>query len=718
MNAIAKLVVRHSRLVLFGFIALMALSTIGGFQAFGKLQAAGYDDPGSASGVVQRVLQSQFHQAQPDLILVSTFKDPADDASSVAIGAKLKQSLRAEVGVKKVSSYFTLQSPPALRSTDGKSVYFFVYFAKTADSNAAASAIQHKYDGYFHGARIYIAGWTAVAVTINHSIAKDLAFAESIAIPVTVILLVFAFGSLVASGLPFLVAVISAFGAFLVIWLVSLFTNVSVFSINLVTGMSLGLGIDYALLIVNRFREERVKGREVPEAVTQTLKTAGRTVFFSGFTVAVVMAALLFFPQYFLRSFAVAGMAAVGFAVLGALFPLAALLNLLGDRVNKGRVLKAAITPKETGFWESISRAVMRRPLPIVFVILLFLGGITSIAFKANFGLVDDRILPKQNSVVVANDVIRTSFSGREGSPVEVLLRNPSQNQLLQYTKQLSQLSHVVRVQSPLGIAQNGFLDPGYAPIFADFRADGYVRVQAIGDVEPRSGQGVALIKQVRAIQTPIHYVRVGGSAASFTDSIQGISNALPWSLGWIALATLILLFLFTGSVLLPFKAVLLNALSLGTTLGFLTWVFQLDNLHWLVGPFQVTGSIDLSTVVLVVVIAFGLSMDYELFLLGRIKEEHDRGMSTIDSVSFGLQRSGRIVTTAAFVLAVSFFGFVTSGVSIMKLLGLGIAFAILLDASIVRALLVPALMRLFGAANWWAPKWLKWVYRKAGLEH
>ncbi|MEN9989577.1 MAG: hypothetical protein RL508_556 [Actinomycetota bacterium] len=718
MNGIAKLVVRHSRLVLFGFIALMALSTIGGFQAFGKLQAAGYDNPGSQSGIVARVLQTQFHQSQPDIILVTTFQGQADDTASVAIGSKLQQSLATEAGVNRVTSYFSLQSPPALRSTDGKSVYFFVYFNKNADTNTTATAIQNKYDGHFHGARIYVAGWTAVAVTINHHISSDLALAESIAVPVTVLLLVFAFGSLVASGLPFLVAVISAFGAFLVIWLVSLFTDVSVFSINLVTGMSLGLGIDYALLIVNRFREERARGHEVADAVTQTLKTAGRTVFFSGFTVAVVMAALLFFPQYFLRSFAVAGMAAVGFAVVGALFPLCALLNLLGDRVNKGKVLQAAITPKETGFWEVLSRAVMRRPLPIVFVILLFLGGITSIAFKANFGLVDDRILPKQNSVVVANDVIRTSFSGREGSPIEVLLRNPSQNQLLHYTNQLSQLKHVVRVQSPLGITQNGFLDNGYAPIFSSYRSDGFVRVQAIGDVEPRSGQGVSLIKSVRAIQTPIHYVRVGGSAASFTDSIQGISDALPWSLGWMTLATLILLFLFTGSVLLPIKAVLLNALSLGTTLGFLTWVFQLDNLHWLVGAFQVTGSMDLSTTVLVVVIAFGLSMDYELFLLGRIKEEHDRGMSTIDSVSYGLQRSGRIVTTAAFVLAVSFFGFVTSGVSIMKLLGLGIAFAILLDATIVRALLVPALMRLFGAANWWAPKWLKWVYHKAGLDH
>ena len=346
------------------------------------------------------------------------------------------------------------------------------------------------------------------------------------------------------------------------------------------------------------------------------------------------------------------------------------------------------------------------------------LGGLTSIAQTAHFGLVDDRVLPRDNAVVLANEQIRTRFSGREGSPVEILLRNPSANQLIKYTHDLSELDNVVRVQSPAGITQNGVLDTGYAPYFTNYRNDGFVRVQAIIDVDSRSTDGFNLVQEVRDIDTKIQYVKVGGAAGVYTDSLLGISDNLPMALIWLALTTLILLFLFTGSVILPIKAVLLNLLSLGATLGFVTWVFQEGHLRWLIGDFQVTGTIDASTMVLIAVMAFGLSMDYELFLLSRIKEQHDRGLSTTDSVSFGLQHSGRIITAAALVLAVSFYAFTTSGVSIMKMLGLGVAFAILLDATVVRALLVPALMRLFGDANWWAPKWLKWVYKKVGLDH
>ncbi|MEN9715018.1 MAG: hypothetical protein RJA35_485, partial [Actinomycetota bacterium] len=324
----------------------------------------------------------------------------------------------------------------------------------------------------------------------------------------------------------------------------------------------------------------------------------------------------------------------------------------------------------------------------------------------------------KAAQVVQANNQVRTRFTGREGTPIEVILGHPSANELLSYTNELSQLKHVVRVQSPMGITQNGLLDTGYAPAFAGYTQDGLTRVQAIIDLDSRSNDAYSLVLKVRDLKTDIKYVRVGGAAASYTDSLLGISNNLPKALIWLALATLVLLFFFTGSVLLPIKAVLLNLLSLAATMGFLTWVFQDGNLKWLVGDFQTTGTLDSSTMVLVAIMAFGLSMDYELFLLSRIKEQHDKGRSTIDSVSYGLQHSGRIITTAALVLAVSFFAFITSGVTIMKLLGLGVAFAILLDATVVRALLVPALMRLFGEFNWWAPKWLKVIYRKAGLEH
>jgi len=717
MNALAKLTTRHSRWVLFGFIALIGLSSIWGFQAFGELKSGGYDNPGADSGIVARILDGQFKQAIPDAVLYVDFKQSADATASVALADGLTRDLQSASGVERVTSYYSLGNPSSLRSIDGKEVYFFVYYKQSADSNATALKLQSNFDGWYHGARVYVGGGTTIGAEINSHITKDMSGAESVAVPVTILLLIFVFGSVVAAGLPFLVAMISALGSLFALWVAAQMADTSVFGVNLITGLSLGLGIDYALLMVNRYREERLN-RGVTEAVEVTIKTAGRTVFFSGLTVAVVLLALGFFPQYFLRSFAVAGVSIVVFAVLGALLALPALLHLLGDRVNKLKIMPGNLAPKDKGIWERISRGVMLRPLRVLFVALIALAGLVSLGQGVNFGLVDDRILPADAKVVIASDQARTRFAGREATPVEVILGHPSQDELIQYTNKLSQISGVVRVQSPLGITQNGVLDTGYSPAFANYTTDGLTRVQAITDIDSRSSAAVTMVEKVRGLTTNIHYVRVGGAAANYTDALNGISSNLPRALLWLTLATLVLLFLFTGSVILPIKAVILNLVSLAATMGFLTWVFQDHHLAWLIGDFQTTGSVDSSTMVLVSVIAFGLSMDYELFLLSRIKEQHDAGQSTVDSVSFGLQRSGRIITTAALVLAVSFFVLVVSNVSIIKLLGLGVAFAILLDATVVRALLVPALMRLFGEYNWWAPRWLKVLFRKAGLEH
>ena len=718
MRHLAILVINHSKAVLVGFLALVAVSTFWGFQSFSMLKAGGYDDPGSASGIVARVLDSNFKLAQPDALLITDYKVSADAPGSAAIGKLLSSQVSVLAGVERVSDYYSLGSPATLRSVDGRAVYTFVYFKPNANVSDLGAQIQKSYDGWFHGARVYAAGGSVVSSAISSHITSDIATAEMIAIPLTVVLLIFVFGSIVASFLPFIVAALSALGAFLGLYLSANSTDTSIFAVNLVTGMALGLGIDYALLMVNRFREEMARGSSVADAVETTMLTAGRTVFFSGVTVAVVMLSLGFFPQYFLRSFAVASISVAVFAVSAALLALTSVLNIVGSHIDRLKVVRGSLAPKDTGIWERVSRTVMRRPLPILFVILIALSGLASISQTSKFGLVDDRILPGSNKVVVANNQVRTRFDGREGTPIDVLMHSPTQNQLLDYTTKLSKVASVVRVQSPLGITQNGVLDTGYAPAFAAYTQQNLVRVQAIVSIDSHSPDAYRLIKDVRALHTDVRYVRVGGAAASYTDSLDGIYRNLPAALLWIALATFVLLFLFTGSILLPIKAILLNLLSLGATMGFLTWVFQGGNLHWLVGEFQTTGTIDLSTMVLVAVMAFGLSMDYELFLLSRIKEQHDAGQSTIDSVSYGLQRSGRIITAAAFVLAVSFFAFVTSSVSIMKLLGLGVAFAILLDATVVRALLVPALMRLFGEYNWWAPRWMKFIYRKAGLEH
>ncbi|MEY4981540.1 MAG: hypothetical protein RL174_878 [Actinomycetota bacterium] len=718
MNRLAKFLVKHSKLALFGFIALIALSSIWGFQSFGYLKGGGYDDPGSDSAKVSQILTDEFGLDTAEVVIVADFNSQADDPRSVSAGANLTKDLQAVDGVDKVESYFSLGSPASLRSDDGNAVYYFVYLDDDAKQSVIAKQISSDFTGdYEDRAKIYVAGFAAVTASINAAIEHDLALAESIAVPLTLLLLVFVFGSLVAAGLPMMIGGLSIVGSFFFIWLSAQFTDTSIFALNLITGMGLGLGIDYALLMVNRFREERAAGKSVDHAVIRTVETAGRTVLFSGLTVAIVLSSLFFFPQYFLKSFGLGGFVVVVLAVAGALIALPANLKLVGDGINKLRILKRDLTPKESGGWGAIARFVMKRPVAVLLVTTIGLGGLVYLAKDAEFGQVDDRVLRQTDPAVIASNVIRDRFSAREGSPVEIIMSNASQDDVTDYVLALSKIDHIVRVQSTSGIAIGGNLDDGYAPAFADYAAGGYQKIVAIHDIESRSSEGIDLTKAIREIDSE-HQILVGGSAAVYADSQSGIEKQLPLVGGWIIIWTLILLFLFTGSVLLPIKAVLLNVMSLGATLGFLTWVFMEGNLQWLIGDFYVTGNVDTSSIVLIAVIAFGLSMDYELFLLSRIKEQHLAGLSTTESVAVGLQKSGRIITAAALVLAVSFLFFITSGVTIMKMMGLGIAFAILLDATVVRALLVPALMRLFGEANWWAPKWLRKIYRAAKLDH
>lgn len=718
MNAWAELVVRHKKAAFFSFVAIILLSMIWGFQSFANLKAGGYDDPTSTSARVTELLTSEFNTENPNIVLIADMADYVDSVESKKVGASLTSRLQSYEGVQEVSSYYSLGNPPALRSDDGKAIYFFVKADKEASETALGKKIADELTGKFETANIYVAGFAAISSSINSQISSDLAAAETIAIPLTMLLLVFVFGSLVAAGLPMLVGGLAIVGSFFFVWLSTLITDTSVFSVNLITGMGLGLGIDYALLMVNRFREERGAGHSIEQSVIRTVNSAGRTVLFSGLTVAIVLAAMFFFPQYFLKSFALGGVVVVMLAVAGALIALPALLAMLGDRVNLIKLTKITANARTKGSWANLARFVMKRPVAVLLVTLLGLGGLMTLMNGVQFGQVDDRILPASNKSVIANNVIRERFSGREGAPVEILVKGADTNDIYKFTEELSKTSHILRVQSALGISQDGQLDASYAPMFASYSNSNWQRIQAIHDVESRSPAGQALTETIRKLKVDGHEVIVGGTAAVYTDSQLGIVKQLPTVLIWIVVTTLLLLFLFTGSVILPIKAVLLNFISLGATLGFLTWVFVNGNLQWLIGEFQVTGTIDTSSLVLIAIVAFGLSMDYELFLLSRIKEQHDAGLGTTESVAVGLQRSGRIITTAALVLAFSFAAFVSSGVSIMKMLGLGIAFAILLDATVVRALLVPALMRLFGDLNWWAPKWLKAVYRKVGLEH
>ena len=689
---LGSLIVKRKRLIFSLFLVAIFSAGAIGTSVFGKLDSGGYNDPKSDSAKAFEYLTDVFKVKDPAVVLVVETTNGVNDPAVVATAAKLETSIKGEAGVGSTLSYWSAGGAPTLKSSDENSAFLFIYSEDVEWDNVQSlgKRIQEKYDGKFENLTVYASGTGVFAHAINTKIANDLKISEAISIPLTFILLVFVFGGLVASAMPLLVGVSAILGSLLVIYLLTLFTGVSVFALNLITGLGLGLGIDYSLLVVNRFREELHSGKSVDEAIKKTVATAGKTVFYSGLTVVITLAALMLFPLMFLKSFGYAGVTVVVMAVLGALVALPALLAILGKRIDKAVVRKGALKPKEDGRWAQTARFVMRKPVSVVVLSLVILTVLAAPIKNIVFSQVDSRVLPASNPAAYAAQLITERFPGQEGNPIEVIIPGGANKieQINNYTQEIGKVSGVVRVGEPQILGND-------------------VRVIAIHDMGPRTPDAEALIKQIRLIPSPDQTL-IGGVAADYADTQIGIAKTMPWALTWIAIGVLLLLFIFTGSLILPIKAVILNILSLAATLGVITWIFVDGNLKWLVGDFTTTGSVDTGSIILVAVVAFGLSMDYELFLLSRIKEEHDAGRSNIESVATGLQRSARIITAAAGLLAIVFASFVLSGVTSIKMLGFGVAFAIILDATLVRALLVPALMRLFGERNWWAPKSLK----------
>jgi RND superfamily putative drug exporter len=686
---LGSLIVSYKKFIFTLFITLILAAGAIGSSVFGKLDSGGYSDPNSDSARVFEYLTDDFKVKDPAVVLVVESKDGVISPTASASATKLEGQIKLEPGVDSTLSFWSSAGAPSLKSTDSKSGFLFIYSKSIEwdDVQDLGKRIQEKYQGNYEDLRIYASGTGVFAHAINTKIADDLKLSEAISIPLTFILLVFVFGSLVASAMPLLVGVSAILGSLLIMYLLTLFTDVSVFALNLITGLGLGLGIDYSLLMVNRFREGLHAGKTVDEAVRRTVSTAGKTVFYSGLTIVITLASLMLFPLMFLKSFGYAGVTVVIMAVLGSLVALPALLAILGKRINKAVVRKGAITPKEDGKWAQTARFVMKRPLGVVVLSLILLTVFAAPIKNIVFTQVDSRVLPASNPAAAASQIISERFPGQEGNPIEIVIPNGSQiqNKIDEFTAQVAKVDGVVRIgQSQL------------------FRND--VRVTAIHAMGPRTPDAERLINEIRQLSAPAGTL-IGGVAADYADTQNGIARTMPWALLWIVIGVLVLLFVFTGSIILPIKAVILNILSLAATLGAITWIFVDGHMKWLVGEFTVTNAVDTGSIILVAVVAFGLSMDYELFLLSRIKEEHDAGKSNVESVAIGLQRSARIITAAAGLLAIVFASFILSGVTSIKMLGFGVAFAIILDATLVRALLVPALMRLFGERNWWAPK-------------
>jgi len=719
------LITTRARLVLVFSVLMVALAGVLGSGAIGKLKGGGFDDPASESARAAVAAQVTLHQKQANLVLLVTAPagSGVDDAAVTAAGRDTVARLKAQPDLVVLGDYW--DAPPAaasgLRSTDGRTALVVAHVEGTEDAvRARATQLQPLFTTTSStGVRVETGGFAQANADITGQVTKDLATAETIAIPLTLALLVLVFASVVAGLLPLMVGGMAIAGTFAVLSALAEVTDVSIFALNLTTALGLGLGIDYSLLIVSRFREELAGGRTTNEALATTLRTAGRTVLFSSATIAVALSALLVFPLFFLRSFAYAGIAVVAVAAAGSLITLPAVLAVLGPRVNLLRVgPRRSAVASATGFWSRLSTFVMRRPVLSALPVVAILLGLAAPFLGVNFGLPDDRVIPAADSQARrVGDVLRTDFASRDSDALTVVLPAVTGPDAAGraaavggYAANLSRLADVARVDSPAGTFVQG---RSVAPGRADLAVGAAAGVRVIPAVDAYGDAAQDLVRAVRAVAAPGERL-VGGPSADLVDVKAGIGSRLPLAIGLIALSTFVLLFLFTGSVVLPLKALVINAVSIVGVVGAMVWVFQDGHLSGLLGFTPAPLSITMP--LLMFCVAFGLSMDYEVFLLGRIKEQHDAGADTATAVASGLERTGRIVTTAAALLAITFFAFVSSKVSFIQMFGLGTGLAIVLDATLVRGVLVPALMRIMGSANWWAPHPLKRLHARIGL--
>jgi RND superfamily putative drug exporter len=718
---LGRFTVRHRKAVLVGTVVFFVVASALGGGVASRLSSGGFEDPSSESSRARDAITREFGEQDPDLVLLVTARNgTVDDPDAVAAGTALTTELSSEPQVARAISYWNLGSPPPLRSTDGRQALVVAALrGDEEDEHDAAEELSPRYSGRRGPVSVGVGGLAETFRQVNEQVEKDLLRGELIAFPIVLVLMVLVFGSVVAAGLPLVVGVLAIVGTFLVLLVISSLTEVSIFALNLTTGMGLGLAIDYSLFIVSRFREELRAGREPHDAVVRTVETAGKTIAFGALTVAVSLAALLVFPLAFLRSFAYAGIGVSLLAGAVAVICLPALLAVLGPRVNSLRLLRREPKPVGAGVWHRIATFVMRRPVPIAAVVIVALLALGVPFLRIQFGLPDDRVLPEHLSSRQVQDDIRTRFSSDEAGALQVVasdIDDPSARRpdIDRYAATLSRLPGAARVDTITGTYIDGRLVFGPGPLSPRFQSAHATWLSVVPSVEPFSDAGERLAKDVREARAPFP-VLVTGQSAELVDSKESLFTRLPIAVGLVALATFVLLFLMFGSIVVPIKALILNVLSLSATFGALVWIFQDGNLSGVL-DFTSTGTLPASIPLLLFCIAFGLSMDYEVFLLSRIKEEHDRTGDNTSSVAIGLERTGRIVTAASILISVVFLAFATSGVSFMKIFGIGLSIAVLMDAFVIRATLVPAFMRIAGEANWWAPRWLRRVHDRIGI--
>jgi RND superfamily putative drug exporter len=708
-ETLGRFTYRRRRLVLALTAAFVAFGLAWGTGVFGSLANGGFDAPNTEASRAVETIEQSVGRTGTDVVVLyhSSDRTVADPAFRESVSQHL--SALPSQDVVATQTYWSTRSP-AFVSKDQHSTYAVLTLAG-ADPEERLETF-HKIADQVRtsppGLAAKVGGEVALFEEVNTQTEHDIVRAETISTPIVLVLLVVVFGGLVAASLPLFVGALAILGAFVLLRGLSAITDVSIFSINLVTMIGLGLAIDYALFMVTRFREELAKGKDVEDALAATMATAGRTVAFSGVTVGVAISSLVLFPVMFLRSMAYGGAAAVAVAMVAALTALPALLAVLGHRVNSLRlpfIRSRAVGVAEHGAWYRLAHNVMRRPVRYVLVlvpVLLVLG----IPFlQAQLGGVDHRVLPSGATSRTVTETLQRDFAEAGGSDIFV----------------------AVRFDSPP--ADPSAALSGYVGSLGQIRDVDYVRIGGYNDgvasvvvhthFTGQELQARDVVHDVRGLKPPAGtHVEVGGETATVIDLLDVLAERAPWMAAFIVLVTFVLLFVAFGSFVLPAKALVMNVLSLSAAFGAMVWIFQDGHLSGLL-DFTSAGFLDATNPVLLFAVLFGLSMDYEVFLLSRIREEYDQTGDNTQAVALGLQRTGGIITSAALLLIIVVAAFSTSGIVFVKMIGVGLVIAIALDATIVRALLVPATMRLLGRLNWWAPAplvrwWERYGFRES----
>jgi RND superfamily putative drug exporter len=703
-----RLVYRRRRVVLVAALIVVAFAAAWGTGVFGKLQSAGgFTPPDSQSQQEANLETTAFGRDAGDVVVL--YSSPVRSVRSPAFRAAVTRALselprsRAE----SVTTYWSTRSPQFV-SASGHQTYAVIEMTGTSDDARQANfdAIKNRLGAA--GLRTQVGGLIPTDEAISKQVSSDIGRAEAFSLPVLLIVMLVIFGSLAAASLPLAIGGIAILGSFTALRLLTLGTAVSIYSINITTILGLGLGIDYGLFMVSRFREELHHQDSVADAVARTVATAGRTVAVSGITVALALASLMLFPETFLRSMGYGGVATVLVDVLAALTVMPALLAVLGPRVNALRIRRAVRRPpvaEGQGGWYRLASSVMRRPvlyaLPIV-VVLLALG---SPFLRVTWGGTDATVLPAGSAPRAVTEALNRGFPGNPTAPIESVIRfggpvagSPARRAAL--AGYVSRLDHVPGIT---GAQITGLRGP-------------MARVTGRYDSSAYSSQARAVVARVRAVPAPAGArAYVGGQTAQLADELSSLGQTLPWMGLVVALTTFVLLFLAFGSVVLPVKAIIMNALSLTAMYGVVVWIFADGHLAGLL-RFTPNGTIEPTMPILMFALMFGLSMDYEVFLLSRVRERYDVTGDNTAAVASGLQRTGGLITSLALLLIIVVGAFSASGITFIKLLGVGMIVALIVDATVVRVLLVPAVMRLLGPANWWAPRPLRRLYARYGI--